>query len=108
LSSVSRKFRRSGSAVNSKLSFEHIEDTKRFQESLPYHPETMSKGKRFEIYLQALRVIDKEIFLREAELLYIALEAMCSGPGSALRRRRRRRRNYPPAVARARAVWSGC
>jgi hypothetical protein len=59
---------------NNKFSFEHIKDTKRFQESLPYHPKTLSKGKRFEIYLQAFCVIDKAKFLPEAKLLYLALD----------------------------------
>jgi hypothetical protein len=46
--------------------FSHIEDTQMFQESLPYHSTLMTKGQRFEIYMQAFRVIDKVNFLQEA------------------------------------------
>jgi hypothetical protein len=41
-----------------------------FQESQPYHTKLLTKGQRFEIYMQAFRVIDKEIFLQEAKVLY--------------------------------------
>ena len=36
--------------------FSHIEDTQMFQESQPYHSALMTKGQRFEIYMQAFRV----------------------------------------------------
>jgi hypothetical protein len=65
---------------NNKFSFEHIKDTKRFQEPLPYHSKTLSKGKHFEIYLQVFCVIYKAKFLPEAELLYLALDKK-SKPG---------------------------
>jgi hypothetical protein len=53
--------------------FSHIEDTQMFPESLPYHSTIMTKGHRFEIYMQAFRVIDEVHFLQEAELLYLAM-----------------------------------
>ena len=34
----------------------------------------MTKGQRFEIYMQAFRVIDKVNFLQEAKVLYLALD----------------------------------
>ena len=53
--------------------FSHIEDTQMFQESQPYHSVLMTKGQRFEIYMQAFRVIDKAHFLEQAKLLYLAM-----------------------------------
>jgi hypothetical protein len=44
-----------------------------FQESQPYHLTQMTKGQRFEIYMQAFRVIDTVNFLQEAKLLYLAM-----------------------------------
>jgi hypothetical protein len=44
----------------------HIENKLIFQESQPYHSQQLNLGMRFEIYLQAFRVIDKAIFLQEA------------------------------------------
>ena len=44
-----------------------------FTEALPYHSTVMNKGERFEIYMQAFRVIDKENFLEQAKLLYLAM-----------------------------------
>jgi hypothetical protein len=39
-----------------KFLFSHIEDTQMFQESQPYHTKLLTKGQRFEIYMQAFRV----------------------------------------------------
>jgi hypothetical protein len=44
-----------------------------FQEAQPYHPKRLNLGQRFEIYMQAFRVIDMEHFLQEAQLLYLAM-----------------------------------
>ena len=54
--------------------FSHIENKLMFQESQPYHSQKLKLGKRFEIYLQAFRVIDKAIFLQEAKMLYLAMD----------------------------------
>ena len=40
----------------------------------------MTKGQRFEIYMQAFRVIDKVNFLQGAKVLYLALDKK-SAPG---------------------------
>jgi hypothetical protein len=53
--------------------WDHIEITSMFPEALPYHSTIMTKGHRFEIYMQAFRVINKETFLEQAELLYSAM-----------------------------------
>jgi hypothetical protein len=45
-----------------------------FQEAQPYHSKLLNKGQRFEIYLQAFRVIDKANFLQEAKVLYLAMD----------------------------------
>jgi hypothetical protein len=59
---------------DNKFIFEHIEDTRMFQEPQPYHSKQLNEGNRFAVYLQAFRVIDKENFLQGAELLYLALD----------------------------------
>jgi hypothetical protein len=55
--------------------FSHIENKLMFQESQPYHSQQLNLGMRFEIYLQAFRVIDKANFLQEAKaVLYLAMK----------------------------------
>jgi hypothetical protein len=55
--------------------FSHIENKLMFQESQPYHSQKLKLRKRFEIYMQAFRVIDKANFLKEeAKLLYLAMD----------------------------------
>jgi hypothetical protein len=54
--------------------FSHIEDTRMFQEAQPYHSKLLSKGQRFEIYMQAFRVIDKAMSLQDAKVLYLAMD----------------------------------
>jgi hypothetical protein len=49
--------------------FAHIVETQMFQEAQPYHPKQLNLGQRFEIYMQAFRVINMKNFLQEAELL---------------------------------------
>jgi hypothetical protein len=53
--------------------FSHIEDTRMFQEAQPYDSKQLSKGQRFEIYMQAFRVIDKAKFLQQAKVMYLAM-----------------------------------
>ena len=43
------------------------------QEAQPYHPKRLNLGQRFEIYMQAFRVIDKENFIEQARKLYLAM-----------------------------------
>jgi hypothetical protein len=45
-----------------------------FQEPQPYHSKQLNLGKRFGIYLQAFRVIDKANFLQEAKVLHLAMD----------------------------------
>jgi hypothetical protein len=53
--------------------WDHLEIPSMFTEALPYHSTVKNKGERFEIYMQAFRVIDKENFLEQANLLYLAM-----------------------------------
>ena len=51
--------------------WDHLAITSMFTEALPYHSTVKNKGERFEIYMQAFRVIDKETFLQEAKVLSV-------------------------------------
>ena len=67
--------------------FTHIENKLMFQEAQPYHSKQLNLGQRFEIYMQAFRVINMENFLQEAELLYLAMGKNTSGSISAAQAR---------------------
>ena len=53
--------------------WDHLAITSMFTEALPYHSTVKYKGERFEIYMQAFRVIDKENFIEQARKLYLAM-----------------------------------
>ena len=57
-----------------KFLFGHIENKLVFRESQPYHSQKLKLRKRFEIYMQAFRVIPKTNFLQEAKVLYLAMD----------------------------------